>query len=672
MTDALPLTTLASPFSLGPLKLKNRMCMPAMHLNLSMGGEVSDALVGFYAERAKGGVAMITVGGCGIDQVGSGPIMIGLQEDRFIPGLQRLVDGIHQGGALAVAQLYQAGKYAYSMITGEQAVSSSAIRSKLTKETPRALSIDEIKVVQKAYVDGAGRAVKAGFDGVEILAAAGYLICQFLSPAANERDDEYGGSFENRARFGREVVEQVRAAIGDQVGLIVRVAGADFVPGGHTNKESARASQIFVDAGADAINVTGGFHETRIPQLTMGVPRGAYFYLARGIRDAISAPVIASNRFNDPELAEEALRDGVADLINFGRPLIADPDLPNKILNGDTAAITHCIACNQGCFDSVFAAMPVTCMVNPSVGREEKIATTKPATKKKRVLVVGGGPAGLVAATHAARRGHSVTLIEAQKRLGGQLLLAGTSTTRAEMKTLADDLRRDFAREDILTLLETRATPERIREHGAEVIILATGARPILPPIEGIDLPHVVQAWDVLARRKPVGKNIAVIGGSAVGIDVCLDLAQRGTMDGETLKFLLLSGAESVDVLRERCLRGSHRITMIEMKKRFGKGVGRTTRWTLLSDLERFGVELANKTEARQITKEGVIVKSLDNDEERLIAADSVVIAAGATADVKLAEALGDDVPVIPIGDAKEPRQALNAIHEGFEAALSL
>jgi 2,4-dienoyl-CoA reductase (NADPH2) len=660
---------LRAPLRVGPLMLKNRMCMPAMHLNFTPGGEVTDQLVRFYAERARGGVALITVGGCSVDAVGGGPLMIGLNDDRFIPGLRRLTDVIHEGGAHPVAQLYQAGSYAYSMLTGQQPVSASAVRSKLTGETPRALTLEEIDQVQQAFADAAARAVEAGFAGVEVLASAGYLISQFLSPSTNRREDRYGGSFENRARFGRETIERVRAAVGPGVLVAVRVAGADFVPGGHDNSQSARASKVFVGAGADAVNVTGGWHETRVPQLTMGVPRGAFIYLAAGIRAAVDVPVIASNRISDPFMAEAVLRDGLADLINFGRPLIADPELPQKVAKGWFDRIVHCVACNQGCFDHVFAAKPVACMVNPAAGREDQ-ALTPAAPRPRSVLVVGGGPGGMMAATTAARRGHRVTLLERSPRLGGQLALTERLSGRPEMATMLGDLTRQLSLQPVEIRLSTEASPEVVRELDPDTVIVATGAKPITPAIEGADLPHVAQAWDVLSGKARVGERVVVIGGGAVAVDTALDLAQRGTLDGETLRFLLLSGAEEPDALRERCLRGSHQVTLVEMEKKIGRGIGKTTRWTLTGQLKAHGVELRGGTTASRITDEGVWVST--EDEYRLIPADSVVLAVGAEPVSWLAEALGEEREVVLIGDAKAPRRAFEAIHEGFQAAMEI
>jgi len=660
---------LLEPLQVGPMQLRNRMCMPAMHLNYTMGGEVSDQLVDFYAERARGGVALITVGGCGVEMAGGGPMLIGLHEDRFIPGMARLAAAIQEHGAVAVAQLYHAGRYAYTMFTGQPAVAPSAIPSKLTRETPRALELDEIPKVQAAFAEAARRAAEAGFDGVEVLGSAGYLISQFLSPITNQRDDEYGGSFENRARFGREVVEQVRARVGDSVGLVVRVAGSDFMPGSHGNEESAVASRIFQEAGADAVNVTGGWHETRVPQLSMGVPRGAYLYLARRIRQELTVPVMASNRIADPRQAEAALRDGVADLINLGRPLIADPELPLKVKAGQLNRVVHCVACNQGCFDHVFKGMPVACMVNPRAGQEAR-RKVEDAEQGKKVLVVGGGPAGMMAAATAAQRGHEVILLEKEMHLGGQLLLAGATQDRRELLTVVQDLEQRLADSGAEVRTGTEATAALIEAEAPDVVMVATGARPAEVVLPGSEGGNVTQAWDVLTGEALVGPRVVVVGGGPVAVDVARELSQRGTLDGETLRFLLVNEAETPESLRERCLRGTHQVTMVEMKAKAGEGIGKSTRWSMLQDLKRFAVEVFTETTVLGIGSDGVTVQ--DPEGERLIPADTVVLAMGSRPDDTLAEALSGRDGVVVVGDAKKPRHAFQAIHEGFLEAVKI
>ena len=431
---------LFSPMRISSLELKNRIVMTAMHLGYTPDGEVTDRLVDFYVQRAKGGVGFIIVGGCPIDEYGGMSNMVCIHDDRYVPGLRRLTEAVRSSGARIAAQLYQAGRYTHSsMIGGRKPFSASAVRSKFTGETPRALELEEIPEVQDRFAEAALRAKKAGFDAVEILASAGYLISQFLSPITNLREDAYGGSLENRMRFGLEIVEKVRSAVGPNYPILMRVAGNEFMEGGNTNREAKIFASEAENRGVDLFNVTGGWHETRIPQLTMGVPRRAYVYLARGIKSAVSVPVLASNRINDPYLAEEILRNGEADLVTMARGLLADPDLPEKARHGKENLIYHCVACNQGCFDSIFRFQPATCLVNPRAGKEGELIP-KPAAKPKKVLIIGGGPAGMKAACTAAERGHKVTLAEKKGVLGGQLLLNRHIPGRGELVTAVQDL----------------------------------------------------------------------------------------------------------------------------------------------------------------------------------------------------------------------------------------
>ncbi|MDH4209583.1 MAG: NADH:flavin oxidoreductase, partial [Anaerolineae bacterium] len=363
---------LFEPVNIGSLELANRIVMPALHLVYTPDGLVTDRLVDFYQERAAGGVGLIIVGGCPVDEYGGAPSMIGIRDDTFIPGLARLVEAVHREGTAIAAQLYHAGRYSLSKEIGRQALAPSALPSLLTRETPREMSGEDIARTVTSFVAAARRAREAGFDAVEISSSAGYLLSQFLSPLTNQRSDRYGGDFESRMRFPLEVVQAVRNYLGPGYPVIVRIAGNDFVQGGNANPEAALFARRLEQVGVDAIDVTGGWHETAVPQITMGVPRGAFSYLARGVMEAVNIPVITSNRYSDPLLADRMLRSGVADLVAMGRPLIADAQLPNKARQGRLAEIQTCVACNQGCFDSIFLGRPVTCLVNPRAGEEAR------------------------------------------------------------------------------------------------------------------------------------------------------------------------------------------------------------------------------------------------------------------------------------------------------------
>ncbi len=662
---------LFSSISISGMTLKNRIVMTAMHLGYTPTGESNDRLVEFYRRRAEGGVGFIIVGGCIIDEFGGMQSMISLNDDRFIPGLQQLTEAVKSNGAKIGAQLYQAGRYAHSaMIGGREPVSSSAVRSRLTGETPRALEGNEIPGIQDKFAEAAVRAQKAGFDAVEILGSAGYLISQFLSPITNLREDEYGGDLKNRMRFGLETVEKVRKAVGPDYPVLMRLAGNDFMEGGNTNRESAIFAAEAEKAGIDMFDITGGWHETRVPQLTMGVPRKAYLYLAQGIKSAVSVPVLASNRINDPHTGEQILRDGEADMVTMARGLIADPDLPKKARKGDTEKITHCIACNQGCFDQVFKLQPVTCMVNPMAGIETE-KKSLPSEKPKKILVVGGGPAGLKAACTAAERGHKVTLVEKADQLGGQLLLNRLIPGREEMVTAAQDLINNLKALDVEILTGKEVDSEFVKELSPDAAILASGAGPIIPDIPGINEKNVIQAWDLLEGKKGVGKKIVILGGNALGLETAVYLATIGTLPPDALHFLMVNKAESMETLSTLLNRGTKEVTVVEMTKKAGKDIGLTTRWTIMAELKRLGVTIMTETKAVGITQDGVRTERKEGPE--FITADTVVIAAGSASENSLAGMLENVVPeVLVAGDAKSPRNALIAIREGFEAGLSV
>ncbi len=660
---------LFSPITINAMTLKNRMVMTAMHLGYTPEGTVTDRLIDFYARRARGGVGLIIVGGCPIDEYGGMSSMIAIHDDRFIPGLEQLTRAVKEGGARIAAQLYQAGRYTHSsMIGGRKPFSASAVRSKLTGETPRALTLNEIPQVQDRFAEAARRAKTAGFDAVEILGSAGYLISQFLSPVTNRREDEYGGSFENRMRFGLEVVAKVRRAVGPNYPVLMRLAGNEFMEGGNTNREAAIFAAEAEKAGVDLFDITGGWHETRVPQLTMSVPRQAYVYLAQGIKSAVSVPVLVSNRINDPDAAEEILRNGSADLVTMARGLIADPDLPDKAQNGRSDLIYHCVACNQGCFDNVFQGRSVACLVNPEAGRE-KASRPEAAPRPKKILVIGGGPAGMKAACTAAQRGHRVTLVEKEDRLGGQLLLNRRIPGRSEMETVSADLIHNLKTLNVEIITGKIADVDFIRHMQPDAVVAASGARPVLPDIPGIDAPHVVQAWDLLDGHVGTGKRVAVLGGNAVGLETALYLATIGTLSPEVLHFLMANQAESIETLTALLNRGIKEVTVVEMTKKAGNDIGLTTRWTILGELGRLGVKILTGTKAVGITPEGLEIEQ--GDGPGFLPADSIVIAAGSRSENTLVDGIREIVSEVHvIGDAKSPRNALEAIREGFEAGL--
>jgi 2,4-dienoyl-CoA reductase (NADPH2) len=662
---------LFSPIKINNMEIRNRIVMTAMHLGYTPEGFVTDRLVDFYSARARGGAGLIIVGGCTIDDISSMIGMINIDNDRFIPGLTRLTQAVKTEGARIAAQLYQAGRYVHSSaIGGRKAISASAVRSKFTGETPRALDLDEIQTVQDRFAEAAVRAKESGFDAVEILGSAGYLISQFLSPVTNLRKDQYGGPFENRMRYGIETALKVRRAVGKEYPVIIRLAGNDFMEGGNTNREAKIFASEVEKAGIDLFDITGGWHETRVPQLTMAVPHGAYVYLAQGIKSAVSVPVLSSNRINDPSIAERVLRDGSADMVTMARGLIADPELPNKAKTGKSSLIYRCIGCNQGCFDMVFTEKPVTCTVNPAAGIEKEVIL-KPADTKKKVLVIGGGPAGMKAACTASERGHYVTLADSGNRLGGQLLLNKLIPGREEMVSAAEDLISNLKALKVDVVLNKKVDAGFVKTFAPDAVILATGALPLLPDIHGLNDEKVITAWDLLSGKERLGKRVVIVGGNAVGLETAIYAASIGTIDPETLHFLAAHGAETWETLESLINKGIKEVTVVEMLPKHGRDIGPSTRWIIFDELKRLGVRIITNTRAVAVTNEGLEIEK--DGSRQTIGADSVVIASGAKPDNGLKDDIKDLVKECHvIGDAARPRKALDAIKEGFLTGLKI
>ncbi|MFH1531245.1 MAG: FAD-dependent oxidoreductase [Pseudomonadota bacterium] len=661
---------LFSPFTLKNVELRNRVAMPPFGLNFTgMKRVPNDRLIDFYEERARGGAGLLIVGGAGIDLRGSGFLLPGIDSDDTIPHWARLTEAVHRHGAKVFIQLFHSGRYSHLRLNkGQQPVAPSAVTSRLTGEEPRALERDEILEIEALFAQAARRAREAGADGVEILSSAGYLICQFLSPLTNLREDEYGGSFENRCRFGVETLGAVRAAVGDEFPVTLRYSGNDFMPGSNTSRELIDVAKRFEAAGADGFNVTGGWHETPVPQLPAVVPRGAYSYLAAGIRQAVGVPVFASNRITRPEHAEALLRDGVCDLVSVGRSLIADPEWPNKARTGRTREIRPCVACLQGCLDKLFSLGQVTCLCNPRAGFEGTRNVT-PAETEKHVVVIGAGPAGLEAALTALDRGHRVTVLEKADHIGGQLLLAAAPPGRSDFGSLLDYYVHQVGLRGVDVRLGVEATVETIRALSPDSVILATGAQELIPDIPGAE--HAVHAWDVLQGQAATGRRVVVVGGGAVGIETALYVAEKGCIDGETLKFLMKYQAEDVETLRRLVTRGTSQVCVVEMLAKVGADIGPANRWVFLKELELMGVDVRTGARVVGITADSVEIETEDG--RARLDTDTVILALGVRAQGALGDALeAAGIPVIRVGDAKKPRQILHAVHEGFEAARGI
>jgi 2,4-dienoyl-CoA reductase (NADPH2) len=664
----MPPDVLFEPILINQVRVRNRICMPAMNLNYCDEYRVTDRLVEFYAERARGGVGMLVTGCATVDERSGGHHFMGAHDDAFVPGLRRVAHAVRAEGAAAFVQLNHLGRYAPSAtIDGRQPCAPSAVASRLTREVPHALTLEEVARMVDAFAQAGRRVREAGFDGLEVLCGTGYLISEFLSPVTNQRTDRYGGSLENRMRFGLEIVEAIRRQVGRSYAVTVRMNGNDFMQGGNGREELLAFAKALVAAGVDALNVNVGWHEARVPQVTTGVPRNTYAYLARAVKEAVNVPVMTGHRINRPDEARELIADGLCDLVCMGRPLIADPFLPAKAASGKADEIVHCVACGQGCLDNVFMVEnPVRCLCNPRAGRERETRPTR-AARPSRVMVVGGGAAGMAAAVSAAECGHAVTLYEGSDRLGGQLHLAGAPPGREEFKELAADLARQVALSNVRVVLRHPVDAALVRREDPGAVILATGAVPARPPIPGVELPHVLQAWDVLTGKAQVGRRVVVIGGGAVGVESALFLSEKGTLTADALKFLLVNRAEPPERLYELATRGTKEVVLIELLDAIGADIGLTTRWTFMQDLARAGVTLHARTRALEIMPAHVRVDL--KGQETLLPCDSVVLAAGAKPHHPLqAEIEHLGIPCQVIGDAQKIGLAMTAIHAGFEA----
>jgi 2,4-dienoyl-CoA reductase (NADPH2) len=662
--------TLFSPIHINKTQIKNRIVYPSMGVLYSQDGKLNDRYLNYYVEKARGGAGIVTVGPVGIDESAIGHFTPQLDNDDAIESFSLLARAIQAAGAKAWVQLMHAGAYARpEYMGGTQPVAPSPVYSQYSKAEAREMTLDEIKAVQEDFVKSAARAKMAGFDGVEIIGSAGYLICQFLSPLRNRRQDEYGGSFENRTRFAREIIEEMRQILGPDYPITVRMAGNDFVAGSNTDLETPEIARVYEKAGVDAISVTGGWHEAHVPQLTMSVPRGAYIYLAQAIKEAVSIPVIASNRVPEPKLAEKLLRDGQADLVNLGRVLMADPFWPQKAGSGHPERIMPCVACLQGCMDELVVGRPVKCMVNPRQGYEGERNIIQ-ADKPKRVLVIGAGPGGLEAAVRAAEAGHKVELYEKTDRIGGQLWIAGTPPHKQELWRIIEYYSEMIKVLNIKVHMNTMVDLDLIRQLRPDYIIAAEGARPVQPAIEGIGGPGVFNAWDVLANDPPLGRKIAVLGGGAVGLETAHFLALKGTISDSVLRFLFSNNAESPERLKQLIFQGSKQITVFEKMPRVGNGVGRSSIWGLMNELRKHGVRIVNRASVHSFhdrmlsyEKDGKL-----NSEEF----DNLIVAVGSRPVRELAEALPETgIPFTVIGDSLEPGQITDAIHQAFLAVMN-
>lgn len=666
---------LFQPITLNQMTLKNRLVMTAMHLLYTEDGSVNQRTKDFYLARARGGVGMIIAGGAAADPYIGYSHMLRMDQDRFIPGWKDLADAVHACDCKLCLQFLTPGRYGRAaFVEGDDNVlSASDVYAKMTGSTPRPMTKEDIRLIQERYAQAALRCKQAGIDAVEITAGSGYLICQFLSPVTNKRTDEYGGSFDNRCRFGVELIQAVRDAVGPDYPVLVRVAGNDFVAGGCTNEDCVAFCKKLEQVGVDMLDVTGGWHETAIPQLPGDVPRGGYVYLAQAVKDAVSIPVLSANRHNDPVEAETVLALEQCDLVGLCRTLVADPDWPNKAAAGALKEIRRCVACNQGCLAHVFNNEPMECLINGFAGREALLKEDKVAVSKQ-LLVIGGGPAGCEFAYRAAARGHNVTLWEKSAAIGGQLDLVAAPPAKEEFRNLPAFYQAMLEKYGVHVELEREATAEAVEQGGFDAVILATGSTPKEMQLPG-SIP-VCTAADILRKKEIAGRNVVILGGGTVGCETAAYLAQEGALSPEKLFFMETQQSESPEKISQLLNHTRRNITLVARGK-IGANFDFGCAWPLMKDLRRLGVRQLPRTQLVTVTDREVVVAITDRKtgevkEERL-PCDTIVTAVGSVSDDALYQALKDGpVPVYCIGDAREVGKITGAIRQADDLAMEL
>ncbi len=632
------------PFRIGKMELRNRIVMPPMTTQYgSEGGYVTGKIENYYEARARGGAGLLIVEATYVHPRGQAfQNQLGISDDKFISALRELVQVIHRHGAKAAIQLHHGGRMAKSELSGMQPVAPSPLASP-GGEMPKELTGGEIAELVAAFAEAALRAQKAGFDGVEIHGAHGYLIDQFLSRSSNKRQDSYGGELRNRARFLIEGIKAVRGAVGSDYPVWCRINGKEYgVEEGTSLEEAKEIARMAQEAGSDAIHVSASGPGNPANLTTATFVPAVIAELAEGIKKAVSVPVIAVGRIT-PEAGETILAEGKADLVAIGKGLLADPELPNKVAAGELEDIVPCTVC-MGCRDDLFspARVGIRCQVNAALGREEEYRIV-PAKMPRKVLVVGGGPAGMEAARVAALRGHQVTLWEKESRLGGQLPPAAIPPHKDRIRPLTKYLQTQLKKLNVRIELGREATVAMIGEFQPEVVVLATGARPLIPELPGLDRAHVVQAGDVLEGKVEVGNKVVVIGGEMVGCETAEFLADKGK-----------------------------RVTVVRRGPEMALKIGLTLRAFLLNRLLERGIALLPGIRYNEVTPEGLVVTTKEG-ERKTIEADTIVLAAGATPDKELYQEIKGKVPEVHLaGDCVEPRTIRDAIAEGYRIALEL
>lgn len=625
VADNTPFKSLLQPLDLGFTQLKNRLLMGSMHTGLEEDKPSLERLALFYRERAQGGAGLIVTGGFAPDRAGRlAPFAAKLTNKKEQHRHELVTHSVHEAGGKIALQILHAGRYGYHPFL----VAPSAIKSPISPFKPWAMSKRRIIKTIQHFARCAVLAKRAGYDGVEIMGSEGYLINQFIVTHTNKRQDEWGGSYQNRMRFPLEVVRAVREAVGEDFIIIYRLSMLDLIAEGSSWEEVVMLAKAIEQAGATIINTGIGWHEARIPTIATMVPSGAFAQVTKHIKPELSIPVITSNRINTPEMANQLIEDGYADMISMARPFLADPEFANKTKLNESEAINVCIACNQACLDQVFQHKTASCMVNPRACNETELLYQE-VHQPKRIAVVGAGPAGMAFSSVAAERGHQVTLFEQSDVLGGQFNLSMRIPGKEVFKKTIDYFSYQLSKYQVDVRLKTEATVDLLKEF--DEVVLATGIKPRIPTIEGIDHPKVMLYIDAIMKRKEVGQRVAVIGAGGIGFDVSEFLTHQSDTDLEHFydEWGIDVDGEHRGGLKPPEISPSPReVYLLQRKKeKLGKRLGKTTGWIHRLSLKHKHVKMMSGVSYERIDDEGLHI-TIDG-QPQLLAVDSVIICAG-------------------------------------------
>ncbi|MFF8789616.1 FAD-dependent oxidoreductase [Streptomyces sp. NPDC015125] len=665
---------LMSPLDLGFTTLPNRVLMGSMHIGLEEAENGFDRMAAFYAARARGGVGLMVTGGIAPNEAGrpyDGGAKLTTEEEAAQH--RTVTDAVHAAGGRIAMQILHFGRYAYHA----ELVAPSAIQAPISPFPPHALTDDEVEQTIEDYVRAAELAKSAGYDGVEIMGSEGYLINEFIVGATNQRTDRWGGSYENRVRFPLEIVRRTRERVGTDFILIYRLSMLDLVPGGSTLEEVVALAKEIEAAGATIINTGIGWHEARIPTIVTSVPRGAYTWVTKRLMGSVTIPLVTSNRINTPEVAEELLADGRADMVSLARPFLADPDFVAKAQDGRAEEINTCIGCNQACLDHTFSGKITSCLVNPRACHETELVLS-PTRRRKRLAVVGAGPAGLACAVSAAERGHEVTLFDAADEVGGQLNLAKRVPGKEEFEETLRYFRTQLVRQGVEVRLNTPVTAGDLGAY--DEVVVATGVTPRTPEIEGVDHPSVVSYLDVLRDGAQVGERVAILGAGGIGFDVAEFLTDAGDAASQDPETYFRAWGVDTEYGERGGLRAPERpkaprqVHLLQRKtSKVGAGLGKTTGWIHRAELRHRGVTTVAGATYDRIDDEGLHV-TVDGTAGTL-PVDTVVLCTGQEPRRDLYEELraeGRAVHLIGGADVAAELDAKRAIAQGTELAAAL